>query len=131
MAKRTNILNVTGLKYDLKDGVDKTSRQIANECAKKINLEAQRVLKDPRRNVGNKYRRNWTHNTSKGRARVFNAETYRLGHLLEHGHVIAPHGRRASFWGGKPHIDPVVIEMRDKYFKNITTYINSTHVEIY
>lgn len=122
---------VTGVRYQLQDGIDKTTRQIGAECAKRINAKAQQVLKSPRKNVGNRYRRGWTHSSAKARTRVHNPQHYRLAHLLEKGHVIAPYGRTATFWKGTPHIYPVVQEIREEYFKAVTTYVNEAQLEIY
>lgn len=116
--------------YTLQDGLDKTTRQIGAECAKRINQRAQQVLNKPRAKVGNQYRRGWTHSTAKARTRVHNPTHYRLAHLLEKGHVIAPYGKRSFFWKGRPHIFPVVEEMREEYFKNCIETVNEAKLEI-
>lgn len=83
---------------------------------------------------GKKYWRNWTKKTDRGRTKNYvviygRAPTYRLAHLLEHGHV-SSNGTRRTFSPpvpGREHIAPVAEWATDEAIDRTIRYMEKAN----
>lgn len=92
---------------DIDLAVHRAEHEVAKEAIKKLKATSPR---NPR-NGGNKhYADDWTIdvNSKKYYSRfIIKNNQYRLTHLLENGHDVISHGKKAGHYKGQPHIKPV------------------------
>lgn len=106
------------LTSDLANEIAKTLEAYSEEVEEQIDLIAEEVtneavneLKQTSPKRYGKYAKN-----SKGSFVIYNADpTYRLTHLLEHGHVLRNGGRSKAI----PHIKPVEEKVKEKFEQRI------------
>lgn len=90
---------------DVKDELDQATDEISKEAVSELKASSPKKT--------GKYAKNWARKQTKHGYVVYNkAPTYRLTHLLEHGHM----NRDGSRTPAKPHIAPV----EEKVIKEMT-----------
>ena len=94
---------------EVEEQIDFIAEEVTNEAVNELKLTSPKKY--------GKYAKNWRFKkNSKGSFVIYNADpTYRLTHLLEHGHVLRNGGRSKAI----PHIKPVEEKVKEKFEQRI------------
>ena len=91
--------------------VDKAVLEVEANVAKEAVKKLKKTSPKASRNGGHRhYADDWTvdNESKKKYARyIIKNKQYQLTHLLENGHDVVSHGKKAGHVGGRPHIKPV------------------------
>ena len=115
--RKKEILEKYADKQDKSRSRKNDSKSSKNYKGKAKSKEFQKKLQTKIRKKYGKYAKNWRFKkNSKGSFVIYNADpTYRLTHLLEHGHVLRNGGRSKAI----PHIKPVEEKIKEKFEQRI------------
>lgn len=99
---------------------------VIDDAAKKVSKDAVKTLKatSPKRPSGGRYARGWAVKKDGKKQVVYNKTDYQLTHLLENGHDVIAHGKKAGHFSGITHIAPVEKQVIEKMTEEVERGIN-------
>ncbi len=113
---------IQGILSEIPQQVD----NVIDEAAAKVSKEAVQTLKStsPKRPGGGRYAKGWAVKKDGKTTVIHNKTDYQLTHLLENGHDIISHGKKAGHFDGITHIAPVEKEVIEKMTEEVEKGIN-------